>query len=138
MSGKILNLYVKPAHGAPMEEVSEVAAVDGMGLSGDTSFGRSKRQVLLVEQETLAEFGLVPGQLRENVTVNSVALAGMAKGSQIQLGQVLLEVTGDCAPCHQVEDIRPGLRDEMTGRRGTLCRVLTGGVMRVGDQVTLI
>ena len=74
MSGKIQNLYIKPKHGAPMEEVSEVAAVDGMGLNGDTSFGRSKRQVLLIEQETLAEFGLVPGQLRENgvVTENQI------------------------------------------------------------------
>ena len=120
-----------------MEEVSEVAAVDGMGLNGDTSFGRSKRQVLLIEQETLAEFGLVPGQLRENGVVTGLALAGLAPGSQILAGEAVLEVTGDCAPCQLVEDLRSGLREDMDGRRGTLFRVLTGGRMRVGDKISL-
>lgn len=137
MSGKILNLYVKRSHGTPMEEVSEVSAVDGKGLKGDISFGRSKRQVLLIEQETLAEFGLVAGQLRENGVVSGVELTGMKPGSQIQAGEVVLEVTGDCAPCQLVEELRPGLREAMNGRRGTLFRVMNGGLMRVGDEVAL-
>jgi len=137
LSGKILNLYVKRSHGAPMEEVIEVSAVDGKGLKGDISFGRSKRQVLLIEQETLAEFGLVAGQLRENGVVSGVELTGMKPGSQIQAGEVVLEVTGDCAPCQLVEELRPGLREAMNGRRGTLFRVMTGGLMRVGDEVAL-
>ena len=138
MSGNISNLYIKPQHGAPMEEMRQIAAIDGMGLNGDTSFGRKKRQVLLIEGETLSEFGLKPGQLRENVTVNGVSLAGLEPGRKIQAGRVLLEVTGDCAPCQQVEDIRPGLRKEMEGRRGTLCRVLIGGNLNVGDQVAIL
>jgi molybdopterin adenylyltransferase len=137
LSGKILNLYVKRKHGAPMEEVSEVSAVDGKGVIGDTSFGRSKRQVLLIEQETLAEFGLVAGQLRENGVVSGVAIAGLEPGSQIQAGEVVLEVTGDCTPCQLVEDLQLGLREAMDGRRGTLFRVMTGGLMRVGDEVVL-
>jgi MOSC domain-containing protein YiiM len=135
LSGKILNLYVKRTHGAPMEEVCEVTAVDGQGLRGDSNYGRSKRQVLLIEQETLGEFGLVTGQLKENAVVSGVVLAGLVPGSQIQAGEVVLEVTGDCAPCQYIEDLRPGLREAITGRRGTLCRVVTGGLMRVGDQV---
>lgn len=138
MSGNISNLFLKPKHGAPMQEVHQVTAVDGMGLNGDTSFGRKKRQVLLIEGETLSEFGLKPGQLRENMTVQGLALAGLEPGSNILAGQVLLEVTGDCAPCQQVEDIRSGLRQEMEGRRGTLCRVVTGGELKIGDQVAIL
>lgn len=137
MSGKILNLYVKPGHGAAMREMTEISAVDNMGLVDDISYGRNKRQVLLIDQETLSEYGLAPGQLRENVAVSGVVLTGLAKGTQILLGQVSLEVTGDCAPCHQVEAIRPGLREAMSGRRGILCRVLTGGTIKVGDSVSL-
>ena len=118
-----------------MEEVNEVTAVDGQGLRGDSSYGQKKRQVLLIEQETLREFGLVAGQLKENAVVSGIVLAGLVPGSQIQAGEVLLEVTGDCAPCQYIEDLRPGLREAIAGRRGTLCRVVNGGLMRVGDQI---
>jgi MOSC domain-containing protein YiiM len=50
----------------------------------------------------------------------------------------LFEVTGDCAPCQFIEDIRPGLRDEMDGRRGTLFRVVNGGTIRVNDTVAIL
>lgn len=138
MNGEIVNLFIKPDHGGPMQAMHEVSAVDGKGLLGDTSFGRSKRQVLLIEMETLNEFGLQPGRLKENVTTQGLVLAGIAPGSRIQAGQAVLEVTGDCAPCQYVEDIRPGLQEEMRGRRGTLCRVMTGGMLRPGDPVAVL
>jgi MOSC domain-containing protein YiiM len=34
-----------------------------------------------------------------------------------------------------MERIRPGLRKELWGRRGMLCRVLEGGVVRPGDLI---
>jgi MOSC domain-containing protein YiiM len=40
-----------------------------------------------------------------------------------------------CHPCDQMEKIRPGLRRELYGRRGMLCRVLEGGVIRRGDAI---
>jgi len=138
LSGEIVNLFIKPKHGGSMQAMDELSAVDGKGLQGDTSFGRGTRQVLLLELETLNEFGLQPGRLKENVTTQGLALAGMAPGSRIQVGQAVLEVTGDCAPCQYVEDIRPGLQEEMRGRRGTLCRVMTGGTLRPGDPVTIL
>ena len=138
MTGRIHNLYIKPGHGQPMRSVEAVAAEAGQGLVGDASFGRSKRQVLIVESETLKHFGLSPGQVRENLTVDGIALAGQPAGTQIQAGDVLLEVTGDCAPCQLIDDIRPGLRGEMDGRRGTLCRVLLGGAIQVDDQIVIV
>jgi MOSC domain-containing protein YiiM len=40
-----------------------------------------------------------------------------------------------CDPCEQIEALRPGLRAEMQGRRGMLCRVLTGGTLQRGDVI---
>ena len=137
MTGRIHNLYIKPDHGQPMLSVEAVEAVSGKGLIGDASFGRKKRQVLIIEAETLQHFGLSPGQVRENLTVGGITLAGHPAGTRIQAGEVLLEVTGDCAPCQLIDDIRPGLRTEMEGRRGTLCRVLLGGMIRVDDQIAV-
>jgi len=46
-----------------------------------------------------------------------------------------LEVTLPCTPCGQMEDLRPGLRKEIRGRRGMLCRVVQGGAIREGDSI---
>jgi MOSC domain-containing protein YiiM len=137
MHGKIVNLYVKPSHKQSLTEVSTVQAESNMGLIGDVSYGRSKRQVLLIEKETLDEFGLVPGQIKENITVVGMRVAGLSEGTLLKAGEALLEVTGDCQPCQLIEDIRPGLQNEMTGRRGTLCRVIEGGSVQVGDSMLL-
>jgi MOSC domain-containing protein YiiM len=138
MIGKIVNLHLKVKHGKPMQPAKSLEAEAGMGILGDVSYGRAKRQVLFIELETLYEFGLVSGQVRENVTVSGLKLAGLASGSQLQVGQALFEVVGDCAPCRQIENIRPGLQEEMNGRRGTLCRVINGGTLKEGDQVALV
>ena len=138
MSGRIQNLYLKTAHKQPMEAVDAAQAEDGMGLVGDVSFGCKKRQVLLIEKETLDEFGLAPGAVRENMTVTGVTLSGLPAGSLLQLGEAVLEVTGDCHPCRFLEDIRPGLQNDMNGRRGILGRILEGGTIRVGDAISLV
>jgi MOSC domain-containing protein YiiM len=36
------------------------------------------------------------------------------------------------------EAIRPGLEAEMRGKRGMLCRVIEGGLMRPGDPISLV
>jgi MOSC domain-containing protein YiiM len=138
MSGTISHLFLKVARGEPMQPVDQVVAVGDQGLTGDQNYGARKRQVLLIEATTLARFGLVPGQIRENVTVEGLALAGLPPGTRLQLGPAVFEVVGDCAPCQLVEDIRPGLRQAISGRRGTLCRVVSGGIIRRSDSIEVL
>ena len=121
-----------------MNETQNAVAVDGKGLDGDVSYGRSKRQVLLVERETLDEFGLQPGQVRENITVAGLPLAGTTAGTRLQVGDTVMEVTMDCAPCEFMNELKPGLREEIDGRRGTLCKVISGGEIKVGDGLQLL
>ena len=138
MSGQIHNLFIKPAHGQPMQAVDIVEAETGQGLVGDASYGRGKRQVLIIERESLNKFDLAPGQVRENLTIGGLILAGLPSGAHIQAGEVLLEVTGDCAPCRFLDDIHDGLQSDMAGQRGTLCRVLRGGAMRIDDEILVV
>lgn len=138
MSGRLTNIFLKEIHGQPMRPVEEATAVDGQGLVGDASYGRGSRQALFIELETLAEFGLAPGEVRENFTVSGITLAGLPKGSQLQVGESIFEVTGDCTPCQFIEDMQPGLRSAIRGRRGTLGRVLIGGQIRPGDPVKIL
>lgn len=121
-----------------MKPVESALAVTGKGLQGDASFGREKRQVLVVENETLEEFGLPVGDVRENITAEGVQLAGLPAGTHVRAGNALLEVTLDCAPCEFIEEKRLGLRAALEGRRGTLLRVVESGEVRVGDPIAVL
>ena len=138
MSGTIIHLQLKPAEGAPMKPVSSVEAIADHGLRDDANAGRSKRQVLIIERELLDEFQLPIGDVRENITVQGIQLAGLAAGTRVRAGQTLLEATLDCAPCQFIEDKRPGLRAAMEGKRGTLFKVIAGGAINVGDEVAVV
>ena len=133
---RVQNLFRAPKKHLPMEELSEVRAVGDTGFEGcaHTRPG-SKRQVLLVDRETLEAMDLRPGIIRENITTDGMNVNNLQIGQQLQIGGARLEVSAVCTPCDQMEAIRPGLRKELCGRRGMLCRVLEGGVIRRGDSI---
>ena len=120
-----------------MVPVEQAKAVASRGLEKDVAFGKTRRQVLLVEGETLDEFKLDPGMVRENGVTRGVELAGLPQGTRLQIGSVILEVTMDCEPCPFMETLRPGLEKAMDGRRGTLFKVVEGGTLREGDGVQI-
>ena len=119
-----------------MREFDEVVAVEDKGFK-DCIHGRrgSSRQVLLMDVETLEDFGIAPGLVRENITTRGLALGNLSLGQRLRVGEALLEVTKPCEPCHLMDEIRQGLQDEIRGRRGLLCRLVEGGRIRRGDGV---
>jgi MOSC domain-containing protein YiiM len=122
-----------------MEELQEAQVVNDFGLQGCAHArpGR-KRQVLLVDKETLEAMDLQPGILRENITTTGLNVNSLDIGQQLRVGKTLLEVSEICTPCDQMEKIRPGLRRELWGRRGMLCQVVEGGIIRRGDTIEKI
>ena len=133
---RVQNLFRAPKNHLPMEELSEIRAVDGAGFEGCAHArpGR-RRQVLLVDRETLEAMNLRPGMIRENITTDGLNVNSLPIGQILRVGEARLEVSAVCTPCDQMEAIRPGLRKELWGRRGMLCRVLDGGVIRRGDSI---
>ena len=123
----------------PMEEVAEVRALQGSGLEGCAHARTgSPRQVLLVDSETLELMELSPGIIRENITTRGINVNGLDEGQRLQVGAAQLEISMVCTPCDMLEKIRPGLRREIRGRRGMLCRVIAGGMIRQGDRIERI
>ena len=134
---RVLHLFRAPKRRAAMEELATAEVVKNAGLQGCAHARGGKRQVLLVDAETLGAFQLEPGITRENVTTEGLDVNGLAIGQRLRLGEVELEVSAVCDPCEQIEALRPGLQAEMQGRRGMLCRVLTGGTLQRGDVIEL-
>ena len=129
MPATVVALHVTPASRASLAPRQEVRAIEGCGIEGDRhARPGSRRQVLLMEAETLDALGLLPGDVREQVTVRGVRLDGLASGARLRIGTAEFEVAGPCDPCERMEEIRPGLRTALEGRRGRFLRVVKAGL----------
>lgn len=136
---QVANLFRAPKRRMPMEEMPEANAITDVGFEGCAHARHGgKRQVLLVDQETLASMELSPGIIRENITTEGLAVNDLPIGQKLRVGAVELEVRLVCEPCDELEKVRPGLKEAMVGKRGMLCRVLRGGVIRRGDNIQLL
>jgi len=131
----VRNLFRAAKKRLPMEEVLQVRAIANLGLEGCAHASSGQREILMVDGETLDAMNLAPGIIRENITTTGLNVNSLEVGRRLRVGSVCLEVTGICTPCNQLERVRPGLRREMWGRRGMLCRVIEGGTIRRGDVI---
>ena len=137
--GTITNLHIARVKGTPSDPVQEATAISGLGLEGDRSaYEGNTRQVLFVDKEILDGAGLVPGQVKENITVTGMNVSQIQPGQVFTIGDsVTLEAVGDCEACGKMDAIRMGLMDEIQGKRGMLAKVINGGSIKVGDSVTV-
>jgi MOSC domain-containing protein YiiM len=137
--GEVQHLFTCLVHRFPMKEAVEVEAVENKGFNG-CIHGRpnSKRQVLLMDRETLDKFGLPPGAIKENVTVRGMDFQALGVGQRLRIGESLLEITVSCDPCPRMDEIRMGLQEDLRGQRGWLCRVIESGKIRKGDPVVVV
>lgn len=135
----VSNLFVAVEHRKPMKSVDQVTAIADRGFEG-CIHGRdgSKRQVLLVDTETLTECGLEPGIVRENITTVGLNVARLKLGQRLAIGGAMLEVTIPCEPCSRMDEIRMGLQEALQDRRGVLCRVIEGGRISRGDVIEIV
>jgi len=135
---KVIHLFRAPKRRAPMEELEEARILEDTGLEGCAhARPKGKRQVLLMDRETLERFQLQPGIVRENITTEGLDVNALAIGQIVQIGEVELQVSTVCDPCEQIEAIRHGLQMAMEGKRGMLCRVKRGGTVRRGESIEL-
>lgn len=122
-----------------MHLVPSAKLVEGLGIEGDKhASAASKRQVLLADKEALDAVGVLPGTIKENVTVEGVDVMQLPAGSRVRLGRsAVLEITAICEPCFRMDEIREGLKQELEGRRGMVSTVVRGGTISVGDSITI-
>jgi MOSC domain-containing protein YiiM len=134
--GTVVGLQLCTGKRQPMSPVSSVQAIESLGLEGDQhAKPDSKRQVLLIEAETLEKLGLHVGVVRENITTRGIDLMKLPIGTRLSIGQAVLELTVECEPCRLMDELRPGLRETLKGQRGMLACVMQSGPIHVGDVI---
>ncbi|PYV41404.1 MAG: MOSC domain-containing protein [Acidobacteria bacterium] len=140
LGGEVFAIHLCPGHRQAMQKVAQARAVEGFGLEGDShARSKSKRQMLLVELETLMVLDIPLSAVRDNITTRGIELMKLKGGQKLRLGETVhLEITQPCEPCSRMDEIRPGLKKALEGRRGILAKVIVGGVFCVGDPIEVV
>jgi MOSC domain-containing protein YiiM len=139
--GRLDGIWLKRAHRGPMDARDSVVLIAGKGIEGGIDRS-SRRQVTIIEREIweglMRETGAdaPPSTRRANLMISGVALADTRK-RVLRIGVARLEIAGETKPCERMEEAVPGLRAAMypNWRGGAFAMVLTGGEIRVGDEV---
>jgi MOSC domain-containing protein YiiM len=155
MAGKVIAIHIASSAGEPMQGVDHATAIAGEGLLGDryqTGIGfysavptdPGARELTLIAEEALvailAETGIdLPlHEHRRNVTTRGIDLPSLL-GQQFRIGEVVCEGVRDCPPCnHLVEITGKAVMAPLVHRGGLRARIVHGGIIRVGDAITLL
>ncbi len=137
---RIANVWVSPAkNSGRMDACDRALALEGHGLDGCAhARAGTKRQVLFASKEHLDSVGVDAGRTRENFTVEGADVHEWPIGQRVRAGGATFEITMVCDPCERMDAIRPGLQQELVGRRGMLARVIATGEVSQGDEIELL
>ena len=151
--GEVVSIHIAPGEGEPVVEVDEIRAIEGRGLEGDRYFIKSGkmsrrddpgREVTLIEAEAVealardygVEFG--PGESRRNIMVRGVPLNHL-RGVEFQVGEAVLRGIKLCEPCGYLEGLtEKGIRAGLKHRGGLNAEIVSGGLIRPGDEVSRV
>jgi len=135
-SGTLLALSSRRTRAEQPAPFDSLVLRAGVGIEGDAhADALSPRQLLLAGTPVYEVLSLPPHALRENLLFDFEPSC-LASGTVFQIGsQVRLRMMFQCEACGQLDRVVPGLARRIGPRRGMLARVLTGGLVHVGDPV---
>ena len=143
--GKIEWIGLRPKRKADLIEVDEAVISTVDGLIGDHNKNPGgKRMVTLIQLEHIKMIANVmnrkvsPLDLRRNIVVSGINLLAL-HDQEFRLGEnIILKGTGYCVPCSRMEaNLGPGGYNAMRGHGGITATVITEGILRKSDTVTL-
>lgn len=142
-SSTVLALGTAPSYSAAIIGHDALTLLTDIGIEGDRHAGK-KRAVSIVCTGELAQaandFGIEQFdglRTRRNIVVDLDELP-RAHGTRFTVGEVELAVWRDCAPCNLMDEIfGEGAQAALRQRAGITASVVRGGIVRLGDSLTL-
>jgi len=139
--GQIAGVCISHHKRAPKKSIAEGVLKEGVGVEGDSHSG-TDREISLLASEDVDEvcrargIRALPGAFAENIRTQGIDLGTVKIGERIRLGEAVVEVVGlgkDPSEPHTYGYCGVSLLPE----KGVFVRVVTGGVVRVGDPVEI-
>jgi len=141
---KVLAVCISEEKGTQKKEMDRVYARPEHGIEGDAHAGTWHRQISLLGRESVdklqqnIDFLLEHGAFAENILTEGIILHELPVGTQLQVGEALMEVTQIGKECHHGCAIRQAAGDCVMPREGIFCKVLKEGYIKSGDDLRVL
>lgn len=141
--GKVIAVCTSPAKGTQKKNIGEGIFIEEFGIEGDAHAGKWHRQVSLLSHDRIEEFrrkgaAVLDGAFGENLVVEGIDFKSLPVGTRFQCNDVILEMTQIGKECHHGCEIFQKMGDCIMPREGVFARVVTGGIIRVGDSLEVL
>ena len=140
----IERLWTRPRERNAMEEQASLELIEGKGVVGDHAFGRMRHVTLIFADDWAAachELGVDvdPSARRANVLLSG-GNGGELIGKTVRIGEAVVRVRAETAPCPVMDRAAQGLQDALKPdqRGGVWGRVEVGAVIRPGDTLEIV
>ncbi|MDO4834275.1 MAG: molybdopterin-binding protein [Bacillota bacterium] len=141
--GKLIAICTSENKGTQKQQTKTAVLREDHGIEGDAHAGSWHRQVSLLGFEKIEAFRgrgaeVEFGAFGENLVIEGFDFRNLPVGTRFRIGEVLLEMTQIGKECHTHCAIYHMVGDCIMPREGVFTKVLEGGEIRVGDEVTEI
>ena len=139
---EVVAVCVSEKKGIRKKEVPQIDVRIDHGIVGDAHAGAWHRQISLLADEsidTMRSYGLhlIPGAFAENIVTRGIELKTLPVGTQLEIGQTLLEVTQIGKQCHNDCAIKKATGKCVMPTEGIFAIVRREGRIYPGDTITV-
>ena len=140
--GKVIAVCTSPAKATQKTEAEEGIFIEEFGIEGDAHAGKWHRQVSLLSYDKIEEFrkkgaDVENGSFGENLVVKGIDFSYLSVGTRLYCNDVILEMTQIGKECHHGCAIFRKMGDCIMPREGVFARVIRGGRIKAGDEMTV-
>lgn len=141
--GIVKAVCISEQKGTQKKNIGKAQLIEEFGLQNDAHAGKWHRQVSLLSYEVIEAFKakgapITDGAFGENLIVSGFDFKNLSVGTRFACNDVILEMTQIGKECHHGCEIRRIMGDCIMPREGVFARVIHGGEIAVGDEMTLI
>lgn len=140
---RVVAVCISAKKGTRKKNVGEARAIVNYGLENDAHAANWHRQISLLALESIekmrqAGLSVGPGDFAENITTEGIELTSLPIGTRLRVGEVEMEVTQIGKECHTRCAIYRLAGDCVMPREGIFTRVLSPGLIKVGDGIEVL
>ena len=142
--GKLLGIAIKEAKRTPMILKDEIIITTEKGVEGDHRGEPGDRQVTVISQDSWDKVcqdlnkSLPWIARRANLLIRGIVIVE-STGKYLQIGDLVLEITGETKPCQRMDEYYLGLQEVLKPewRGGVTCKVIKSGRVKLDDSIML-
>lgn len=138
--GRVVAVCISERRGTKKINISSGEFVENFGITNDAHAGDWHRQVSLLCNDRVQEFrsrgaDVDDGAFGENLLVSDIDFKSLPVGTRLKCNDVVLEITQIGKQCHSHCEIFHQVGDCIMPREGVFAKVITGGIIKVGDEL---